>query len=270
MNHIYKNILIFLHLLTITHLYSDQLEFSIGNMKYDYNNLQLSYYGEVGDLKLDIGKLSLSTQNTGFNYNDTYEDLTIDIGPSRMMVQNLFVDFFDNQSRNHVKFDLGILKFDIINFNLNMIKGGTPNLNKLNAKFSVNDFKLDFSKFINLPDDAVLLLDQLGIKIEQFSINRANINTSYSQNSKLNFDLDAITSLASFKFNVIATINEKNPSSSNFQMFKITINNLSTEAKSVIGLLQSQSGFIMPMQNGSIVFDLKDMLNMRKNINQPK
>ena len=61
---------------------------------------------------------------------------------------------------------------------------------------------------------------------------------------------------------ISATINEQYPDKSNFQLCKITISNLSKEALSMIDLLQAQSGMVIPVQNGSIIFDIKDMLNM--------
>ena len=71
-----------------------------------------------------------------------------------------------------------------------------------------------------------------------------------------------MTNLASFKVNILATINEQYPDKSNFQICKITISNLSKEAQSMIDLLQAQSGMVIPVQNGAIIFDIKDMLNM--------
>ena len=74
-----------------------------------------------------------------------------------------------------------------------------------------------------------------------------------------------ITSLANFKIDIQATINEQYPEKSNYQAFKLTISNLSKESQAMIALMQEQSGVVIPIQNGAIIFDVKDMLNMGQN-----
>ena len=101
--------------------------------------------------------------------------------------------------------------------------------------------------------------------INKISIKRANINTSYNNRNLFKFYLDGITSLAHFNIDIQATINEQYPEKSNYQAFKLTISNLSKESQSILALVQAQSGVIIPMQNGSITFDIKDMLNMGQN-----
>jgi len=44
--------------------YSQQGSFKIGNIKYDYNNLEFSFSENPGDVTFKIGKFSLSTSNT--------------------------------------------------------------------------------------------------------------------------------------------------------------------------------------------------------------
>ena len=51
------------------------------------------------------------------------------------------------------------------------------------------------------------------------------------------------------------------PERSTFQACSLTISNLSPEVNSMIGMIQAETGIIMPMVNGSMTFDVKDMLN---------
>ena len=246
----------------VSGLYSDEVTFKIGNIKYDYNNLEFTYTGREGTATFNVGKLSFSTQNSGFEFNEVNENAKLDVGPSKLILQNLNLDFFENYSRNSVKFDLGTLKFDIMDCSFDVMRGDEPSINNFNAKFSTSNVNLDLSNVLNFPPEAQEILNQLGMRIDKLSINRANINTSYNQSNQFKFDLDGSTSLANFKINVQATVNEQYPERSNFQMCKLTVNNLSKEAQAVLGLVQAQTGVIIPMQNGSIVFDVKDMLNM--------
>jgi len=257
-------------LFMISTLYPDEVTFKIGNIKYDYNNLEFTYTGSEGTATFNVGKLSFSTQNSGFEFNEINENAKLDVGPSKLILQNLNLDFFENYSRNSVKFNLGTLKFDIMDCSFDVMRGDEPSINSFNAKFSTSNVNLDLSNVLNFPEEAQAFLNQLGMRIDKISINRANINTSYNQSNQFKFDLDGATSLANFKINVQATVNEQYPERSNFQMCKLTVSNLSKEAQAVLGLIQAQSGVIIPMQNGSIVFDVKDMLNMSQQQVRPQ
>ena len=260
--------LVFLFL--ISSIFADEVTFKIGNIKYDYNNLEFTYTGREGTATFNVGRLSFSTQNSGFEFNEVNENAKLHVGPSKLVLQNLNLDFFENYSRNNVKFDLGTLKFDVTECDFDVIKGNQPSFNSFNAKFSTSNINLDLSNVLNFPEEAQNFLNQLGMRIDKISINRANINTSYNERNLLKFDLDGITSLANIKINVEATVNEQYPERSNFQMCKLTVSNLTQEAQAILGVIQAQTGVIIPMQNGSIVFDIKDMLNMSQQQARPQ
>ena len=130
---------------------------------------------------------------------------------------------------------------------------------------STNNINLDLSSVSNFPPEIETFLTQIGMPINKISITRANINTSYNNRNLFKFDLDGITNLANFNIDIQATINEQYPEKSNYQAFKLTISNLSKESQEMLALIQAQSGMVMPMQNGAITFDIKDMLNMGQN-----
>ena len=261
-----KAILFMLYILFFTFLFSEKFDFSIGNLKYDYSNLKFSYFGNEGDASLSIGKFSLSTQNSEFQFSETNEDIVIKIGPSKLILQNVLVNLFERNTRNNIKFNLGSLKFDIMNLSLDASNTDRPNINTLNTKFSTSNLTLDLSQVSALPQETKAIFEQLGISVDQVSINRATISASYNQQNTLSFDLDAVTSLANLKINIKADVDEVNPNLlSNFQMFKVTLSNLSLEMRSIVALFQAQSGLVMPMKNGSITFDVRDILNNRQN-----
>ena len=49
--------------------YSQQGSFKIGNIKYDYNNLEFSFSEGPGDVTFKIGKFSSSTSNTAASFS---------------------------------------------------------------------------------------------------------------------------------------------------------------------------------------------------------
>ena len=258
-------ILSFLYLFLFSPVFGDEVTFKIGNVKYDYNNLELTYTGRDATATFTMGKFSFSTMDSGFEFNDLNENARLDVGPSKLVLQNLNLDFFENYSRNNIKFDLGTLRFDITECDFDVIRGDQPNINSFNAKFSTNNINLDLSSVSNFPPEIEAFLTQIGMPINKISITRANINTSYNNRNLFKFDLDGITNLANFNIDIQATINEQYPEKSNYQAFKLTISNLSKESQAMLALIQAQSGMVMPMQNGSITFDIKDMLNMGQN-----
>ena len=256
-----KNMLYIISTLFISIFFADEFIFKIGNIKYDYSNLEFTYTGREGSATFTIGKFSFSTMNSDFQFDEISENARLEVGPSKVVLQNLNIDIFENHTRNNIKFDLGTLRFDVTECDFDVIKGDKPRINSFNAKFSTNDINLDLSNVLNFPQEAEGFFSQHGIRLDKISINRANINTSYDERNLFKFDMNGITSLANIKINVLATINEQYPERSNFQICKLTISNLSEEMQTMIGAIQAQSGIVIPMQNGSITFDIKDMLN---------
>tara|TARA_Y100000588_G_scaffold99695_1_gene108284 strand:+ start:74 stop:883 length:810 start_codon:yes stop_codon:yes gene_type:complete len=246
-------------------LFADEVTFKIGNVKYDYNDLELTYTGREGTATFNVGKFSFSTMDSGFEFNDLNENARLDVGPSKLVLQNLNLSFFENYSRNNIKFDLGTLRFDITECDFDVIKGEQPSINSFNAKFSTNNINLDLSEVSNFPPEIEAFLTQIGMPINKITINRANINTSYNNRNLFKFNLDGTTSLANFNIDIEGTINEQYPEKSNYQDFKLTVSNLSKETQAMLAIMQAQSGVIIPMQNGAITFDIKDMLNMGQN-----
>jgi len=105
--------LLFTSLFIFSLTLGDEVTFKIGNVKYDYNNLEFTYTGSEGIATFNVGKFSFSTMNSGFEFNDLNENARLDVGPSKLILQNLDLNFLDNYSQNNIKFDLGTLKFDI-------------------------------------------------------------------------------------------------------------------------------------------------------------
>jgi len=239
--------------------------FRIGNVKYDYNDLDFTYTGIDATATFSVSKFSFSTMDSGFEFNDLNENARLDVGPSKLILQNLKLNFLENYTQNSIKFDLGTLRFDITECDFDVIKGNQPSINSFNAKFSTNNINLDLSSISNFPPEIDTFLKQIGMPINEISITRANINTSYNNRNLFKFNLDGITSLANFNINIQATINEQYPEESNYQAFKLTISNLSKESQAMLTLMQAQSGIVIPIQNGTIIFDIKDMLNMGQN-----
>ena len=241
------------------------MTFRIGNVKYDYNDLDFTYTGIDATATFSVSKFSFSTMDSGFEFNDLNENARLDVGPSKLILQNLKLNFLENYTQNSIKFDLGTLRFDITECDFDVIKGNQPSINSFNAKFSTNNINLDLSSISNFPPEIDTFLKQIGMPINEISITRANINTSYNNRNLFKFNLDGITSLANFNINIQATINEQYPEKSNYQAFKLIISNLSKESQAMLTLMQAQSGIVIPIQNGTIIFDIKDMLNMGQN-----
>ena len=255
----------FIFIFIFSSIVADEITFKIGNVKYDYNDLDFTYKGMDATANFSVSKFSFSTIDSGFEFNDLNENVKLDVGPSKLILQNLKLNFFENYTKNNLKFDLGTLRFDITECDFDAIKGEQPIINSFNAKFSTNNINLDLSSVSNFPPEIDSFLKQIGMPINKISIKRANINTSYNNRNLFKFYLDGVTSLANFNIDIQATINEQYPEKSNYQAFKLTISNLSKESQSILALVQAQSGVIIPMQNGSITFDIKDMLNMGQN-----
>ena len=127
-------------ILTLTSLiFSEQASFSVGSIKYDYNNLKFSFSERDASMNVEIGKLQFSTANTGFEFidNGPYESVSVKIGPSKVLLQNVDYDltmknYYSDYSSNHVKFSLGTFRFDLNKFDLDFTDNGPnamPNLN---------------------------------------------------------------------------------------------------------------------------------------------
>ena len=133
-----------------------------------------------------------------------------------------------------------------------------------NMKLTANNITLDLSGMNDFPPEIQEIFETIG-RIDQLSLNRATINTSYNSSKQFRFNIDGMTSLANIKINVLATVNEMFPERSTFQACSLTISNLSPEVHRMIGMIQAETGFPIPMANGSITFDVKDMLNAGQN-----
>ena len=62
-NHITLNCFSFIFCL-ISLVFTQEGSFKIGNIKYDYNNLEFSLSERQADVSIKIGKFSMSTSNT--------------------------------------------------------------------------------------------------------------------------------------------------------------------------------------------------------------
>jgi len=246
-------------------IYSQEGSFKIGNIKYDYNNLEFSFSEGSADVTFKIGKFSLSTANTsaGFSQNGSGD---MNIGPSKVQIQNVHLDAYNRSTRENIKFNLGTLRFDLnqFTFDLNNFGNTPPEDIAFNMKLSANNIVLDLSQFTSFPPDIQQVFDQIG-QIDKLSLNRATISTSYNSSKQFRFDVDGMTSLANIKVTVVATVDEMYPERTQFQACTLTISNLSPEVNNMIGMIQAQTGFPIPMANGSITFDIKDMLNAGQN-----
>ena len=253
-----------------TFLFSERGSFSVGNIKYDYNNVEFSFSERDVSMKFDIGKVQFSTSNTGFEFVDDgpYESVSMKIGPSKVLLQNIdyevtFRDYYNDYSTNNAKFNLGTFRFDLNEFDLDYSDNGPgdiPQINSLNTKLTTNNIVLDLSGvvFDRYTEER---LRQLGNIDRELKLNRATISANYSSN-QLKFSVDGMTSLGNIKINVIASINEYNPELSVCQAAMVTISNLSPEVQNLINLIQMENpGMILPMVNGSLSFDLKDKIN---------
>ena len=245
--------------------YSQQGSFKIGNIKYDYNNLEFSFSEELGDVTFKIGKFSLSTSNTSASFSDrTGGD--INIGPSKVQIQNISFDGYNKSTRENIEFNLGSFRFDLNQFSFDLDDYENPSLEDLafNMKLTASNIILDLSQVKSFPPDIQQIFDQIG-NIDKLALNRATINTSYNSSRVFRFDVDGMTSLANIKITVSAIVDEMYPEKTKFQACSMTISNLSPEVNNMIAMIQAQTGFPIPMANGSITFDIKDMLNAGQN-----
>jgi hypothetical protein len=259
--------------MVISFIFPQTGSFKIGSIKYDYNNLEFSFsegnsYGRDAhgqSVTVKIGKFSLSTSNSGAELSDNGRG-GMHIGPSKVLIQNVDFDIYNNSTRENVKFDLGSFRFDLnqLNFDLNNFGNSPPEDVAFNIKLTANNITLDLSGVSDLPYEIQELFEKIG-RLDQLSLSRATINTSYNSSKLFRFNVDGMTSLANIKINVSATVNEMFPERSVFQACSLTISNLSPEVQRMIGVLQAETGFIMPMVNGSVTFDIKDMLNAGQN-----
>jgi len=254
-----------------TFLFSERGSFSVGNIKYDYNNVEFSFSERDISMKFDIGKVQFSTSNTGFEFIDDgpYESLSLKIGPSKVLLQNIdyevtYRDYYNDYTTNNAKFNLGTFRFDLNEFEVDYSDNGPgddiPEINSLNTKLTTNNITLDLSgvRFDRYTEER---LRQLGNFNRELKLNRATISANYSSN-QFKFSVDAMTSLGNLKINFMASINEYNPELSVCQAAIVTISNLSPEAQNLINLIQAENpSVLLPMVNGSITFDLKDMIN---------
>ena len=245
--------------------YSQQGSFKIGNIKYDYNNLEFSFSENLGDVTFKIGKFSLSTSNTAASFSQNGAG-DINIGPSKVQIQNVLLDAYNRETRESVEFDLGSFRFDLNQFSFDLDDYNNPNLEDLafNMKITASNIILDLSQVKSFPLDIQQIFDQIG-NIDKLALNRATISTSYNSSKLFRFDVDGMTSLANIKITVSAIVDEMYPEKTQFQACSLTISNLSAEVNNMIAMIQTQTGFPIPMANGSITFDIKDMLNAGQN-----
>ena len=259
--------------MVISFIFPQTGSFNIGSIKYDYNNLEFSFsegnsYGMDAhgqSVTVKIGKFSLSTSNSGAEFSDNGAG-GMHIGPSRVLIQNVDFDIYNNSTRENIKFNLGSFRFDLneLNFDLDNFGNSLPEDLEFNIKLTANNVMLDLSGVRELPSEIRELFEKIG-RLDELSLSRATISTSYNSSKLFRFNVDGMTSLANIKINVSATVNEMFPEKSVFQTCSLTISNLSPEVHRMIGVLQAETGFIMPMINGSITFDIKDMLNAGQN-----
>ena len=245
--------------------YSQQGSFKIGNIKYDYNNLEFSFSEGSDDITFKIGRFSLSTSNTAASISKNGSS-DINIGPSKVQIQNVSLDAYNRGSRENVKFDLGSFRFDLNQFSFDLDDYNQPNLENLafNMKLTASNIILDLSHVKSFPPEIQQIFEQIG-NIDKLALNRATISTSYNSSKLFRFDVDGMTSLANIKITVSAIVDEMYPEQTQFQACSLTISNLSPEVNNMIAMIQTQTGFPIPMANGSITFDVKDMLNAGQN-----
>ena len=150
------------------------------------------------------------------------------------------------------------------NFDIDDIEN--PNLEDLafNMKLTASNIILDLSQIRSFPPDVQQIFEQIGT-IDELALNRATISTSYNSSKLFRFDIDGMTSLANIKITVSAIVDEIYPEKTQFQACSLTISNLSPEVNKIVSMIQTQTGFPIPMTNGSITFDVKDMLNAGQN-----
>jgi len=259
--------LILVACMSISLVHSQEGSFKIGNIKYDYNNLEFSFSERSADVTFKIGKFSLSTSNTSAGFSlDGRDTGNIKVGPSKVQIQNVNLSAYDRTTRDNVQFDLGSFRFDLNQFSFDLDDLNNPNEVDLafNMKLTASNIVLDLSQVVSFPPDVQQIFDQIG-NIDKLSLNRATISTSYNSSNLFRFDVDGMTSLANIKISVAAIVDEIYPEKTQFQACTLTISNLSPEVNNMVSMIQNQTGFPIPMANGSITFDVKDMLNAGQN-----
>jgi len=261
---------IFFILILGTFLFSERASFSVGSIKYDYNNVEFSFSERDESVNVNIGKIQLSTSNSGFEFSDDGPSgsVSIKMGPSKVLLQNIdldysFRDYYNDYSTNNTKFSLGTFRFDLNEFEMDYSDSGPgddiPHINSLKTKLTANNIVLDLSG-VRFPGYTEERFRKTNLD-RKFTLNRATISANYSSN-QFKFSVDGMTSLGNIKMNIIASINEYNLERSVCQAAIITISNLSPEVQDLISLIQAENpNIIIPIVNGSISIDLKDKIN---------
>tara|TARA_B100000674_G_scaffold407150_1_gene354263 strand:+ start:376 stop:1182 length:807 start_codon:yes stop_codon:yes gene_type:complete len=249
----------------ISLVFTQEGSFKSGNIKYEVNNLEFLFSDKVADVSFKLGKFSTSNSNQSiFVSNDGSADLSL--GPSKIQIQNMFIDILNKNTRENVEFNLGSFRFDVNKFDFEMNDFYKPSLEDLvfNMKLTASNIILDLSQIKSFPADVQQIFEQIGT-IDELALNRATINTSYNSSKLFRFDVDGMTSLANIKITISAIVDEIYPEKTQFQACSLTISNLSPEVNKMVAMIQTQTGFPIPMANGSITFDVKDMLNAGQN-----
>ena len=247
---------------------SEQVEFSVGSAKHDYSNIDFTYKGSDGFVNFSLRKLTVSTTNSHTEFSENRSSLVnfIEAGPSKILLQGLSIDLHDNYSNNNIKFDLGSVSLDVLDFDVGFRVDDydpdpIPDIDGFNIRFKISNLKLDLSRVLNFPRDVDMMLRDIGIRPDEFNITRGSINTSFNRTNNFILNLDGYTSMGSIDIQVQAKINQQDPNKSVFQACKLVISNLSDEMKTAIENIQIKTGVVIPLKNGSISYDIKDMLN---------
>ncbi|MAA51069.1 MAG: hypothetical protein CMG76_00820 [Candidatus Marinimicrobia bacterium] len=249
----------------ISLVFTQEGSFKSGNIKYDVNNLEYIYSDRLVDVSFKLGKFSISNSSQSVIVsNNGYTDISL--GPSKIQIQNMFIDVLNKNNRENIEFDLGSFRFDVNKFDFEMNDIYKPDLEDLvfNMKLTASNIILDLSQIKSFPPDVQQIFEQIGT-IDELTLNRATINTSYNSSKLFRFNVDGMTNLANVKITVSAIVNEMFPEKTQFQACSLTLNNLSPELNKMVSMIQTQTGFPIPMTNGSITFDVKDMLNAGQN-----
>ena len=72
-------------------------------------------------------------------------------------------------------------------------------------KLTANNITLDLSGMNDFPHEIQEIFEKIG-RIDQLSLNRATINTSYNSSKQFRFSIDGMTSLANIKILTIDSI----------------------------------------------------------------
>jgi len=247
-------------LISITFIFSEDFSYKIGKVKLDYNNIEFTFSDRRTTANFNLKKLLLSTSNTDFFVDNKGDNAILHVGPSKLAIQGLTFNFFNNYSQDNFEFNLGNLTFDIYECDFDVIKGQEPRINVFNSKFSLSNINLDLSNF-NINGEVEDFFRRMGTRINKLTINRATVSVSYNKTNKLKINLNGTTNLGNIKIDVLGTINQQHPEHSNFQIFEIKLTNLSDELKRIIRTYEFETGNQIPIQNGSLVLDLKNQFS---------